>query len=281
MKSFKGKAIYNPTGKAAEYSKWACNFYVGCSNGCAYCYCKKGILSSRMGGELPTLKKCFKDEAHALEIFEKELVINKEDLQQNGLFFSFTTDPLVEDTWELTYRAVKLCIEYGIPVSILTKYTKYTRRFVHVSLGGIPYEKIVSIGFTLTGHDELESGASSNQMRIDCMRELHEAGFKTWASIEPIVDLSDSLQMMYDSRYYCDLYKVGLESGRTYDRQYLWQFINGVINLENLQDIDKISKGVTPVYKVYFKDSLLKAAGINREDLPENCVDREYDIFKN
>ncbi len=62
MKNFKGKAIYNPSGKAGEYSYWACNFYVGCSNGCEYCYCKKGILSGVMGQDKPQLKKCFKDE---------------------------------------------------------------------------------------------------------------------------------------------------------------------------------------------------------------------------
>jgi hypothetical protein len=26
MKTFNGKAIYNPSGKAGEYSYWACNF---------------------------------------------------------------------------------------------------------------------------------------------------------------------------------------------------------------------------------------------------------------
>ena len=49
MKTFKGKAIYNPSGKAGEYSYWACNFYVGCSNGCEYCYCKKDILAGSSG----------------------------------------------------------------------------------------------------------------------------------------------------------------------------------------------------------------------------------------
>ena len=36
MEKFNGKAIYNPSGKAGEYSTWACNFYVGCSNMCEY-----------------------------------------------------------------------------------------------------------------------------------------------------------------------------------------------------------------------------------------------------
>ena len=76
MKTFKGKAIYNPSGKAGEYSYWACNFYIGCSNKCEYCYCKKGVLANSIGQDKPQLKKCFRDEAHALELFKKELKAN-------------------------------------------------------------------------------------------------------------------------------------------------------------------------------------------------------------
>lgn len=32
------KIIYKPAGKAQEYSLWAANFYLGCSNNCSYCY---------------------------------------------------------------------------------------------------------------------------------------------------------------------------------------------------------------------------------------------------
>ncbi len=32
--------------------------------------------------------------------------------------------------------------------------------------------------------------------------------------------------------------------------------------------------------RFYFKDNLLKQAGIKREDLPYNCVDRNYNIFE-
>ena len=55
-KRFNGKAIYQPAARAAEYAKWACNFYVGCSNACTYCYCKRFNW-----GDVPKLKACFKD----------------------------------------------------------------------------------------------------------------------------------------------------------------------------------------------------------------------------
>ena len=36
--------IYKPAGKAQEYSLWAANFYLGCSNNCSYCYNNQGII---------------------------------------------------------------------------------------------------------------------------------------------------------------------------------------------------------------------------------------------
>lgn len=66
------KAIYNPSGKAGEYSSWACNFHVGCSNGCEYCYLKKGRGKAVLGGDTPMLKKCFRD-VTAFEIFSNKL----------------------------------------------------------------------------------------------------------------------------------------------------------------------------------------------------------------
>ena len=129
-KSFHGKAIYNPSGKAGEYSQWACNFYVGCSNDCEYCYCKKGILAGVMGQNKPQLKKCFRDEIHALIAFERELKQNLESLRVNGLFFTFTSDPMLPETYNLTFKACDLALEHGVPVKILTKST-YGLRYMN------------------------------------------------------------------------------------------------------------------------------------------------------
>jgi hypothetical protein len=34
-------------------------------------------------------------------------------------------------------------------------------------------------------------------------------------------------------------------------------------------------------FKVYYKDSFLKQAKVSREELPENCVTRDYNMFNN
>ena len=211
MKTFKGKAIYNPSGKAGEYSYWACNFYTGCSNGCTYCYLKKGVLAHAMGGEKPKLKACFKNQRHAADVFYKEINLNLSELQKHGLFFSFSTDPLLPETIDLTMWAIMACEEFNIPVKILTKCTKWLDNIIPEN--GITRNKNIAFGFTLTGHDELEPGASTNAERIEAMKRLHEAGFKTFASIEPIIDFESSFEMIVQAAPYCDLFKVGLMSG--------------------------------------------------------------------
>lgn len=45
----KGALIYQPQGAAGEYAKWAINLYHGCSNGCTYCYNRRGVLSHAFG----------------------------------------------------------------------------------------------------------------------------------------------------------------------------------------------------------------------------------------
>ncbi|MCL2596242.1 MAG: hypothetical protein FWD66_00975 [Paludibacter sp.] len=271
MKNFNGKAIYNPQGKAGEYAQWACNFYVGCSNGCEYCYCKKGILASVMGGNVPTLKKCFMDENHALYVFKNELKANLSELQKHGLFFTFTTDPFLPETAPLTISAINFCISNYVPVKILTKRADWdslwNKYCMCVKRDVI---RFVAFGFTLIGHDELEPNANTNAERIEAMRKLHAAGFKTWASIEPIIDFESSKEMITQTSEFCDLYKIGLESGKKYEKNQIIYFIAFVTKFLHEYGIKN---------KICFKDSLLKAAGINREDLPANCVGRDYNMF--
>lgn len=274
MKRYNGKAIYNPSGKAGEYAEWACNFYVGCSNGCEYCYCKKGILSGAMGQDEPQLKKCFRDEEHALDIFKREVEANLPDLRRYGLFFSFTTDPMLDLTMDMTLFAVEVCLQQKIPVKILTKNAENIMWcfLTPHKMGKIlqTHANRIAIGFTLTGHDELEPHASTNEERIETMKLLNQAGYRTFASIEPIIDFNSAVQVIEATRGYCNLYKIGLLSGKKYNKVEVSEFVQ-YCNYELDQDYMP--------FTVYYKDSLLKAAGIERRLLPDNCVNRDYNLF--
>lgn len=278
MKKFNGKAIYNPSGEAGEYSYWACNFYVGCSNGCEYCYCKKGILAGAMGMNKPQLKKCFKNESHALEIFEKELLQNRAELQKNGLFFSFTTDPMLPETNNITRLAMRKCLSAKVPVKILTKIADWVDEFIKApdyyisgwSDWNIQDDTIfgkIAFGFTLTGHDELEPNASTNDERIEAMSKLHDSGFKTFASIEPIIDFPSARNVIKASFGFCDLYKIGLMSGKKYDIVEAQTFV---------QWLNELSDSNYP--KIYLKESLQKLTRYTNEEQEVNFVNRDFNL---
>ncbi|MCC8119486.1 MAG: hypothetical protein LIP09_12180 [Bacteroidales bacterium] len=258
-------AIYQPKGKAGEYAKWACNFYTGCSNDCAYCYCKRGALGS-LWSNVPRLKKCFTGDLHAMKVFMKELEANINELRKDGLFFSFTTDPLLPSTRALTLMAAYEAASRGVSVSILTKRSDIVELFDQESWL-YPYRKYIAIGFTLTGCDEAEGYASPNDMRIRDMKSLHILGYPTFASIEPVLDPAKSLKMMAESQESCDLFKVGLESGgnRLYGREELKAMYDWMY-----RHIE------TPIY---LKDSFVNALAFDRKALPKNFVGTDYNVF--
>lgn len=267
-KRFNGKAIYNPSGKAGEYSYWACNFYVGCSNMCEYCYCRKGILSNVMGQNKARLKKCFRNNFDALEVFQKELRQNITQLQRHGLFFSFTTDPMLEETHKLHWEAIYFAMENDVPVKILTKCVgKWVDQLCTVFHPS--WKKLLAIGFTLTGHDELEGNSASTKERIRAMADLHKAGYKTFASIEPVVDFVSAYSMITLSRGVCDLYKIGLMSGKKYNTQ----------ERSDAECFFEMLKGDTGK-KFYLKDTLITLLKLDRDKLPEQFVRRDYNLFE-
>jgi len=262
---FKGKAIYNPSGKAGEYSYWACNFYTGCSNDCEYCYLKRGVMA-RTWSKKPKLKACFRDEFHALEVFEKELEKNLDVLREHGLLITFTSDPFLPETIQLTFETINIAINNNVPIKLLSKRADWWSEWYAYANMFVDKQHLLAFGFTLTGHDELEPGASPNKARIRLMEKLHNAGFKTWASIEPVIDFASSLQMIAETDDFCDLYKIGLKSGSYHSEEDVYNFTVMAMAMTH-----------SPIY---FKDSLVEQAGIPRESLPTPCVGRDYNIFK-
>lgn len=273
---FKGKAIYNPSGKAGEYSYWACNFYTGCSNGCTYCYLKKGRCAKVLGSDVPKLKKCFRNETHAIEIFEKEFHQNIESLKQYGLFFSFTTDPMLKETIDLTSIAISHCLAYNVPVKILTKKVGYwVKRFIELSKEQISINGVgsgmannIAIGFTITNRNDQEPFATPNALRFIALKKLHDAGFKTFVSLEPMFDFTTGRtiisKLIADKS--CDLVKIGLLSGKKYKAHQALEFYYWL-------------RDQNPPFKIYIKDSLSKLISPITTIQGQPFVSRSYNIF--
>lgn len=249
----KGKAIYNPSGKAGEYSYYAVNFYNGCSADCDYCYCKRGVLSS-VWSTNPTLKKSLIDSYNALKIFTNEINKNLSGLREHGLFFNFTSDPFLKETIELNMQAIWICHQYKIPVKALTKQTWWIEKY--------PLPKNVTIGYTLTGMDEMEPGAATNQERIDALKYFHRKGYKTWASIEPIIEWVPARKMIQYTKGFVDHYKIGLLSGKKFDPVE--------INIH----IRRITDFLFGFSTIYWKEGLI--AQSTEYNPQRNCVSRNY-----
>lgn len=266
--------IYRPKGAAGEYARWACNLHVGCSNRCDYCYNRKGILAHQLGSDEPTPKRqgggC---DARILNCFARELEAHRADILADGggLFFSFTTDPCLSQTFPLTLRCALMALNAGVPVRLLTKSTAWMADADPLLRHG-DARRLVAVGFTLTGCDDREPGAATNLERVAAMRRLHdEYGLRTFASIEPVIDGVRSWGMILYSFSFCDLYMVGLlnHSGHNY--------VNG--DVERL--VDYISAASYIRTPFYLKDSVLRYIGKQRSDLSGLChfVTADYDIF--
>lgn len=269
------KAIYKPNGKAGEYAQYACNLYVGCSNDCSYCYCKKYPLS-KVWSTTPRLKKAFKDEQDAYEAFRKDVTENREKLRAGGgIFFSFTTDPCLSTTINLTAACVTFATMLDVPCTILTKRTDW---LIGPSVGEqmiVASKGKLAVGMSITGLDTMEVNSDSNGERLEALLHVKETfGVPVFISAEPVVDFDNVLPLLRRAiEKGVDLVKVGLMSGKSdYNRYDATLFANRLILLaENF--------GKT---KIYFKDSIRKYFnGIYMVQEPEHIVvGPDYNIFK-
>ncbi len=261
-----GDALYRPSGKAAEYSKFAAGFYVGCPNRCKYCYLKLGPTSGTLGGCNVELKKCFKSEADAIEVYFNELFGGtggtvRPEILRKGIFITFTTDPGLPETFPLFAAVIAETVKLHVPVQFLTKMTGWMESDIWKDLLSIPETKeYLAIGFTLTGRDDLEPGASTNRERITAIKKCHDLGFKTFASIEPVIDFERSYLSVLWCSNFVDLFRVGLESHRKYDKTEVLKFVDDLAALPEKPWI-------------YLKDSIIDLIGRERLSFGDNFVD--------
>ena len=149
----KGALIYQPQGAAGEYAKWAINLYHGCSNGCTYCYNRRGVLSHVFGDKPELAAPIIRQRDKLLNEYLKKNnmtahdaikkgVVDHESLvathaliskdlkkigidklrQDGGIFFSFTCDPFdIEADMLILHGTVLHLLFDRIPVTILTK----------------------------------------------------------------------------------------------------------------------------------------------------------------
>lgn len=252
-KIINGKALYTPKGAAMEYGRIGCNFYTGCPHECEYCYLKRGITGKALGGTEVRLKKCFVSEDHARRVLLSELDKHQEQCQRYGIFLSFTTDPLIEETRRMTAYTIIRARSCGIPVWVLTKCSAfiYDEEFMATLECINPaVRKFIHFGFTLTGRDDMEPKANINADRIMAMRRMHLMKFSTFASIEPVIDWQSAERVVREAMTWCDHFKLGLRSGVKKDYYNIAE--SGAAIWRIVQSVESFGK------TIYLKESTRK-----------------------
>ena len=278
---FKGKALYTTKGPAHEYGHIGCNFYTGCPHECTYCYLKRGAPSKYLGRNEVRLKKCFKNEQHAADTLRRELDKYLEQCQRHGIFLSFITDPLIDETRGLTEVAITEAVMRDIPVWVLTKCSTfiYDECDFMAWLEAISpiYRDRIHFGFTLTGHDEMEPRANTNQDRIMAMRRMSLMGFSTFASIEPVITWEAAERMVRQSLPCCDHYKLGLRSGvekNYYDVAESGAAIERIVQtVENFGKTIYLKESTRNLLRQYFQPGAYEAFLSNTVDMDGNRIE--------
>ncbi len=181
MKTIKRQSLLYKTG--VEYGDYTINHVQGCAHGCLYpCY---AMMNSKRFGQAKTYEEWCEPKlvVNTIELIEKEIPKLKSKIKSVQL--CFTTDPFMygyPEVGQMSIKAISLLNEHGI------KCTALTKGILPIELAQLSKENeygITLISLNEEFRKEIEPNASTYQDRISSLRALHDAGCKTWVSIEP------------------------------------------------------------------------------------------------
>ncbi|MDY4049572.1 Radical SAM superfamily protein [Eubacterium pyruvativorans] len=166
-----------------EYGDYTMNHVQGCAHGCRYpCY---AFLMKKRFGQIKDYEAWTEPAlvSNTLELLNREIPKLKDKIQSVQL--CFTTDPFMQgypEVSEMSIASIRKLNEAGI------KCTTLTKGLLPVELASLSKEN--EHGITLITLDEeyrkkMEPGAASCEDRLNALKALHDAGSKTWVSIEP------------------------------------------------------------------------------------------------
>lgn len=195
--------IYQPQGRAREYSDYALNIFEGkCPHECGYCFAEHLPAACRKDRD-----PAYRPKADILARVERDCErIERAGgwPEENGpVLLCFTCDPLPcgvqnEHLQEVTYEVLAALSDAQIPVTLLTKNGAAAREWIngwHLRRD----EFATSIVFTATRTGvgaEWEGNAPNVPWRWYALREAHDVGLRTWVSVEPVIDPDEALAVI-------------------------------------------------------------------------------------
>ena len=188
-----------------EYGDYTMNHVLGCAHGCKYpCY---AFMMKKRFGQVHSYEEWLKPYlvSNTLDLLDKEIPRLKNKIKSVQL--CFTTDPFMygyDEIKDMSIAAIKKLNDAGIKCSILTK------GILPEELSKLSQEN--EYGITLVSLDECfrqiyEPQTASFEDRINALKKLHDAGCKTWVSIEPYPTpniISQDLSAILEKVSFCD-----------------------------------------------------------------------------
>lgn len=175
------KSMLYQTG--VEYGDYTINHVLGCSHGCKYpCY---AFLMKKRFGQVKNYEEwcCPFLVSNTLDLLDKEIPRLEDKIQSVQL--CFTTDPFMygyPEIHQMSLAAIRKLNANNIKCCVLTK------GLLPIELKNFYNENeygITLISLNEEYREKTEPGAAPYTARIAALRALHEAGCKTWISIEP------------------------------------------------------------------------------------------------
>jgi DNA repair photolyase len=225
--------IYQPNGRAKEYSELAANLYSGCDHGCVYCYAPLATRKKRDNFIIPKVRE------DVIRKFLDDAIELQKQGEKRPILLSFTTDPYqnFDVKYQFTRQAIQILHSHDLKVSILTKGGKRSQRDFDLLANN---SELSEYGTSLVFTDEnfrrkMEPGASSTQERINALKKAHKLGIFTYVSLEPVWFPEDALKLIDVTYKFVDFYKVGKLNYNAQQKNVDWkQFREDVIKkIEN------------------------------------------------
>ncbi len=227
--------IYQPKGRAREYSPLAANLYEGCDHGCVYCYVPRILRKDR--------------EAFRLTVNPKKNIIERLKGQvskwkgpRDQVLLCFTGDPYchAEMKERITRQALRILLEGGFPVAVLTKGGSRCLRDLDIFQ---QYKDQIKVGATLTfisGREarQFEPYSAGPEDRMQTLYNLHQNGVRTWASFEPVISPDQTIELINQTMDYVDEYKIGkINQFKDFDKHIPWNtFLQEVVDILRMRE---------------------------------------------
>jgi DNA repair photolyase len=198
------RTIYRPEGQAGEYAEYAANPYKGCGHECRYCWVPLFTYQKRSE---------FDKGANYREGFLQALAKKAATMKAKGIcpqcLLCFSTDPYHGGDTMPTRETMKILAANGMGFNPLSKGG--TRALRDLDLFRADRDAYAA---TLTSLDDdfsrnWEANAPLPRERIETLKEFYRRGIYTWVSLEPVLDIQNSLDVILATHKFVDHYKCG------------------------------------------------------------------------